>query len=116
MMFDGTESPISELIGSLRQRCPFPHNFLVPVTVTSNWAHGLTLVPKAGTTGPFAKATVWVDDDDALIREFETTETNGVTRHIRLTSLEPNVTVNRSTFTFVPPKGVKVVDQTGTPD
>ena len=29
------------------------------------------LMPKAGTNAPFTKATVWVDDDDSLIREFE---------------------------------------------
>ena len=44
---------------------------------------GLALVPKAGTSGLFTKATVWIDDDDSLIREFEETESNGVTRHVR---------------------------------
>ena len=45
---------------------------------------------------PFTKATVWVDDDDSLIREFEVDEANGVTRHMRLTSVEPNAPVERS--------------------
>ena len=40
-------------------------------TVDGHAAHGLVLVPKKGTDAPFAKATVWVDDDDSLIREFE---------------------------------------------
>ena len=75
-------------------------------------AHGLALTPKAGTSGPFTKATVWVDDDDSLIREFEATDANGVTRHVRLTSLEPNATIDRSMFVFTPLKGVKIVDQT----
>jgi outer membrane lipoprotein carrier protein len=85
-------------------------------TVSGHAAHGLTLVPKAGTSAPFTKATVWVDDDDALIREFEEVETNGVTRHIRLTAVEPNAPVAASVFTFTVPKGVKIVDQTATPD
>jgi outer membrane lipoprotein carrier protein len=85
-------------------------------TVSGHAAHGLTLVPKAGIGGPFTKATVWVDDDDALIREFEEVETNGVTRHIRLTAVEPNAPVDRSMFTFNVPNGVKIVDQTKSPN
>ena len=85
-------------------------------TISGHGAHGLTLVPKAGTSGPFTKAIVWIDDDDALIREFEETEPNGVTRHVRLTSVEPNAPIARTEFTFVVPKGVKVVDQTTTPE
>ena len=84
-------------------------------TVGGHPAHGLTLVPKAGTSAPFTKATVWIDDDDALIREFEETESTGVTRRVRLTSVEPNAPVARSDFTFVVPKGVKVIDQTTPP-
>jgi len=84
-------------------------------TISGHAAHGLMLVPKAGTSGPFTKATVWIDDDDSLIREFEETEANGVTRHVRLTSVETNGPVTRSEFTFVVPNGVKVVDQTKSP-
>lgn len=81
-------------------------------TVEGHAAHGLTLTPKAGVKAPFTKATVWVDDDDALIREFEETEPTGVTRHVRLTSLEPNVAVERQVFEFSVPSGAKIVDQT----
>jgi outer membrane lipoprotein carrier protein len=81
-------------------------------TVDGRAARGLLLVPKPGANSPFTKATVWVNDDDSLIREFEVTEQTGVSRHIRLTSLEINVPIDRATFTFVVPKGVKVVDQT----
>ena len=81
-------------------------------TVNGHAAHALTLVPKPGTSGPFTKATVWIDDDDSLIREFEVAEPSGVIRHIKLTTVEPNVPVERFEFTFTVPKGVKVVDQT----
>ena len=84
-------------------------------TVNGHPAHGLTLTPKAGTSGPFTKATVWVDDDDSLIREFEAVDTNGVTRHVRLATIETNVSVDRSVFTFTPPKGIRIVDQTSPP-
>jgi outer membrane lipoprotein carrier protein len=81
-------------------------------TVDGHSARGLLLIPKKGTTAPFTKATVWVDDTDSLIREFEETESSGVTRHIRITAIQTNVPVDRSAFSFTIPKGVKVVDQT----
>jgi outer membrane lipoprotein carrier protein len=81
-------------------------------TVSGHAARGLVLTPKKGTSSPFSKATVWVDDDDSLIREFEVVETTGVTRQVKLTSVELNPAVDRATFNFVVPKGVKVVDQT----
>lgn len=73
-------------------------------------AHGLTLTPKAGSGSPFTRAVVWVDDDDSLIREFETTESSGITRRVHLTSIEPNASVAADAFTFRVPKGVRVVE------
>ena len=81
-------------------------------TVDGHATHGLTLTPKKGVNAPFTRATVWVDDDDALIREFEETEPTGVTRHVKLTSVEPNVDVDRQTFEFAVPSGARIVDQT----
>jgi outer membrane lipoprotein carrier protein len=81
-------------------------------TIDGHATHGLSLLPKAGVVAPFTKATVWVDDDDAFIREFDVTEASGVSRHIHLTTLEPNAQVSRSLFTFATPSGAKVVDQT----
>ena len=78
-------------------------------------AHVLRLVAKKGAGAPVAKATVWIDDDDSLIREFESTDGNGITRHIRLTALELNAAVSRDAFAFKVPAGVKVVDQTKEP-
>ena len=80
-------------------------------TVDGHAAHGLLLVPKKGTQSQLTRATVWIDDDDSLIREFESTEASGVTRHVRLTSLETNVAIDPATFSFAPPKGIKIVDQ-----
>jgi len=81
-------------------------------TVDGHATHALKLIPKKGTNAPFTQATVWVDDDDALIREFEETEPSGVTRHVRLTAIQTNPTVDRSVFVFNVPAGVKIVDQT----
>jgi outer membrane lipoprotein carrier protein len=81
-------------------------------TIDGHAAHGVTLVPKAGTSSPFTRATVWVDDDDSLIRSFEETETNGITRSVHLTSVKLNAPIDRATFRFAIPKGARVVDQT----
>ena len=75
-------------------------------------SHAFTLVPKAGVDAPFTTATIWIDDDDSLIRDFEETETSGVVRRVHLTAVEPNAGVDRSAFVFTPPAGVRVVDQT----
>lgn len=81
-------------------------------TVDRHPAQGLILTPKKGYKATFTKATVWVDDDDSLIREFEMEESNGVTRHIRLLTVQPDAKVDQSMFVFTIPKGVKVIDQT----
>jgi outer membrane lipoprotein carrier protein len=73
-------------------------------------AHTLMLVPKDEGSS-IAKATVWVDDDDGVIRQFIVTDGTGATRHVRLTSIEFNVPVQKSTFAFKPPPGIKVVDR-----
>jgi outer membrane lipoprotein carrier protein len=70
----------------------------------------LALVPKPGTDSPFTRAKVWISDRDALIRQFEIVEPNGVTRRVRLTSLTLGAPVERGAFTFAVPKGVKVVE------
>jgi outer membrane lipoprotein carrier protein len=80
-------------------------------TVGGRPAHGLLLVPKREGSQPFARATVWVDDRDGLIRQFEATDQNGVTRRVRLTSLRVNAPVDAGAFRFTPPKGARVVEQ-----
>ena len=74
-------------------------------------AHGLLLGPKREGSQPVTKATVWVDDQDGLVRQFEVTDQNGVTRRVRLTSIRVNVPVDGSAFRFSPPRGVKVVER-----
>jgi outer membrane lipoprotein carrier protein len=74
-------------------------------------AQGLRLVPKREGSAPFTKATVWVDDRDALVRQFEVTDANGVTRRVRLTSIRVNAPIDAATFRFSPPRGARVVQQ-----
>ncbi len=72
-------------------------------------AHVLGLTPKRGTSSLFTQATVWVDDADGLIRQFEVAETNGNTRRIRLSKLTVNPTLGSSDFSFMVPRGAKVI-------
>jgi outer membrane lipoprotein carrier protein len=80
-------------------------------SVGGRLAHGLLLIPKREGSHPFTRATVWVDDRDGLVRQFEVTDQNGVTRRVRLTSISVNVPVDAAAFRFAPPKGVRVVQQ-----
>lgn len=80
-------------------------------TVEGHPAHALLLKPKRGIKAPFTQASVWVDDDDSQIREFETTEPSGVTRHVRISALSLNPSIDAAAFSFHVPRGVKVVDQ-----
>lgn len=79
--------------------------------VSGRATHAFTLVPKQKEGAPFQSATVWIDDADATIRQFEITETAGVQRRVRLTSYRPNAPVDASAFTFKVPDGVRIVDR-----
>ena len=77
--------------------------------VSGRKTHGVTLVPKQPMQ--FTKATVWIDDADATLRQFEVNDNMGLVRRVRLTKLALNGPVDRAAFTFTPPTGVKVYDQ-----
>ena len=79
--------------------------------VGTRGAQAVALTPKKGVNAPFTKATVWVDDADGTIRQFEVTESSGLVRRIRLTKLNVNPTIPASDFRFVVPKGVRVVER-----
>jgi outer membrane lipoprotein-sorting protein len=79
--------------------------------VSGRATHAFTLVPKQKESAQFQTATVWIDDADATIRQFEITEPSGVQRRVRLTSFRPNAPVDASAFTFDVPEGVRIVDR-----
>ena len=80
-------------------------------TIGDRATHAVTLVPRSP-IAEFTKATVWVDDASGLIRQFEITEPSGLVRRIRLIDAQVNAAVDGKSFTFTPPKGVQVIDQT----
>lgn len=78
--------------------------------VNGRKTHAVTLVPKKPMQ--FTKATVWIDDADAALRQFQVTDNMGLERKVRITRLTLNGPVDRAAFAFTPPAGVKVYDQT----
>jgi outer membrane lipoprotein carrier protein len=72
-------------------------------------ARAIMLVAKPGQALPFVRAKVWVDSADALIRQFESTDANGITRRVRLLTLSPNARVDTAAFRFRVPADVRVV-------
>jgi len=74
-------------------------------------ARALILTAKPGESLPFVRAKVWVDDQDSMIRQFESTDGNGITRRVRLLTLKPNVAVDAKAFVFKPAKGARVIER-----
>jgi outer membrane lipoprotein carrier protein len=79
-------------------------------TVGGRATHAVTLVPKRANAN-FTSAKVWIDDNDSSIRQFDVETTNGLKRHVVITSFRPNPELSRSSFKFAVPKGAKIVDQ-----
>lgn len=66
------------------------------------------LTPKTS-SAPFTRAKVWVDAA-GIVKQFEVTDANGLTRFVVITRLVPNVAIDRSAFTFTPPRNARIVD------
>ncbi|MGQ0646041.1 MAG: outer membrane lipoprotein chaperone LolA [Gemmatimonadaceae bacterium] len=81
-------------------------------TVGGRSTRAVTLVPRRNDAG-FTRAKVWIDTEDGMLRQFEAQENSGITRRVRIVTFVPNAAVSAGTFTFKPPKGVKVVDGAG---
>jgi len=79
------------------------------LTVSGRATHGYHLIPKSKAGALFTAASVWIDDDDATIRQFEVTDQSGVQRKVRLTSFKTNVPVDAKAFVFTAPAGVRVI-------
>jgi outer membrane lipoprotein carrier protein len=76
--------------------------------------HVVGLTPR-GRNAPFAFAKLWIDDTDAIVRQFETKDANASVRRVRIDAIQMNLPVSEGNFTFTAPPGVKVFDQGGAP-
>lgn len=70
----------------------------------------IRLVPKAQGV-PFTRAILWLDVESALVRRAEFAEATGATRTLTFTNVRTGVALPRDAFVFVPPAGVRVIDQ-----
>jgi len=62
---------------------------------------------------PFTKATLWIDREDALVRQLEAVEPSGLVRRIRFRDIRTDIELPRDALTFVVPPNVKVLDASG---
>jgi outer membrane lipoprotein carrier protein len=78
-------------------------------SVNGRGARVLHLTAKDQTL-PFTKASIWVDDRDGLVRQFEYTEPSGLVRRVTIEGMRVNPEVAGSAFEFEVPRGVRVVE------
>lgn len=71
-----------------------------------------TLVPRAQ-NAPFTRARLWIDRDDALVRQVEAVELSGLIRRVRFRDVQSDVELPRDALTFTVPANVKVLDASG---
>lgn len=79
-------------------------------TLDGRAVRAVRLVPKAQGM-PFTRAILWLDLGSALVRRAEFAEATGATRILTFTDLRTGVALPRDAFVFVPPAGVRVIDQ-----
>ncbi|MEO7520418.1 MAG: outer membrane lipoprotein carrier protein LolA [Gemmatimonas sp.] len=78
-------------------------------TVQGRATRRVQLVPRAPGTVPFQKATLWLDEKDPRPIRVQLLDAQGIDRTITLTTWTPDAKLAAKTFTFSPPKGVKVL-------
>jgi outer membrane lipoprotein carrier protein len=69
----------------------------------------VTLLPRE--ERGYDRLKVWIDTGDFLVRRFEITEPNGITRLIELRDLTLNPAFADDLFRFTPPPGVRIVER-----
>jgi len=74
-------------------------------------ARAIVLTAKPGQSLPFIRAKVWIDAKDALIRQFEAVDANGISRKVRILTMSPNAVVDASAFRFDVPAGVRIIER-----
>ena len=77
-------------------------------TVEGRATRRVQLVPRRGTSAPFQRAVLWLDDKEPRPVRMQVIDGQGVDRSITLTTWRPDATLPADAFTFKVPKGVKV--------
>lgn len=108
---DADGAMVPDLLGALFEapRRTFTISGGEPATIEGRKTRRVVLVPRVAANVPFQRATVWIDDQDPRPVRVQLLDEQGVERTITLTSWSPNAALPVNAFTFIPPKGVKVV-------
>jgi outer membrane lipoprotein carrier protein len=77
-------------------------------TIDGRTTRRVQLVPRSAGSVPFQKATLWLDDKEPRPIRVQVLDPQGIDRTITLTTWTPDAKLAANTFTFSPPKGVKV--------
>ena len=62
---------------------------------------------------PFTRATLWIDPDEALVRQIEAVETSGLIRRVLFRDIRADIELPAGALVFVVPANVKVIDASG---
>lgn len=79
-------------------------------TIDGRATRAVQLVPRAQ-GGMFTRATLWLDTGNALVRKVQFTEASGLVRTLTFSNIRLGTALPRDAFVFVPPAGVRVIDQ-----
>ncbi|MGH7524563.1 MAG: LolA family protein [Gemmatimonadales bacterium] len=60
---------------------------------------------------PFRRATIWFDRENSLPRRLEIEESRDHKRTLQLSQLQINRSIPPATFSCMPPKGTRIIDQ-----
>ena len=71
--------------------------------------HEIGIVPNGAAS--YRRATVWIDEGEAMIRKVVLEEENGSIRTVALSRLELDPVVDPARFTFTPPPGANVLER-----
>jgi len=106
----GTTGPnlIGQFVEHPRER--YDARYVRVDTLSGGTADVVALTPKEHDQ-PYRAAVIWIDRADGLVRRIEITETGGQQRTVVLDNLRMNAGAPGREFTFLPPAGVRVVDQ-----
>lgn len=90
-------------------RAKYTASYVGADTVGGHPCRHLHLVPK--TRQSYRSADVWIDDAVPVLRQVRVDEKSGSVRTVTLLHIRTNLRVDRSWFTFKPPKGAEIIRQ-----
>ncbi len=79
-------------------------------TIDGRTVRAVRITPRTN-DAPFARGTLWIDTQDAIVRRVELVEHSGLIRLLDFTDVRTGIPLPADAFKFTPPPGVRVIDQ-----